>query len=470
MFGSDQSGHGVLTASLIEADLSAGLASAGRARRANAMGAPLALSQGRMRYALHDSDSSRQGTQPLQCQSGALSTSPVRAICYPRTRGPTFMTRPAQIDDDRSVLSQLRERMKELRCLYAVSRILADAKLTRIQRLRRIVRCLPSAWQYPSWTAARITLDGEHFDSGDFERVVSAQREDLIVNNVRRGAIEVGFTSTSPSDGQEPFLPEEGNLLKNVARQLSASITRREGAARQELLEQQLRHADRLATIGQFAAGAAHEINEPLSSVLGFAQLALKAPGTPQPVIEDLREIVAASLRAREIMKRLLLFAHQAPIERATVDLNEIVEEALFFLEVACERPGVRFVRKLASGLPAIAADPVQVRQVVVNLTVNATQAITAEGIVAVETWAEAQHVVLSVSDDGPGMSPEVRGRVFDPFFTTKELGEGTGLGLSVVHGIVASHGGTIEVESIEGEGSRFTVRLPAAGETRATP
>ena len=353
--------------------------------------------------------------------------------------------------------------------MYAVSRILADEKLTRPQRLRRIVRCLPSAWQNPGEAAARITLDDKRFDSGEFERVVTVQREDLMVHDVRRGAIEVGFTSISASDEQEPFLPEERKLLKNVARQLSASITRREGAERQALLEQQLLHADRLATIGQFAAGAAHEINEPLSSVLGFAQLALKSPGTPQHVVEDLREIVAASLRARDIVKRLLLFAHQAPIDRATVDVNEIVEEALFFLEVGCERPGLRFMRKLASGLPAIAADPVQLRQVVVNLAVNAMQAIPAEGTVAVETRVEAQQVVITVSDNGRGMSPEVRRRVFDPFFTTKDPGEGTGLGLSVVHGIVTSHGGTAEVESIEGEGSRFTVRLPAAGETRAT-
>jgi signal transduction histidine kinase len=279
----------------------------------------------------------------------------------------------------------------------------------------------------------------------------------------------VGVTSTSASDGQEPFLPEERNLLKNVARQLSASITRREGARRQELLEQQLLHADRLATIGQFAAGAAHEINEPLSSVLGFAQLALKAPGTPQAIVEDLREIVAASLRAREIVKRLLLFARQAPIERSTVDVNELVEETLFLLEVAGDRPGIRFMRKLSPGLPAIAADPVQVRQVLVNLTVNAMQAIAAEGTITVESRAEGQHVVVSVSDNGAGMSPEVRKRVFDPFFTTKEPGEGTGLGLSVVHGIVTSHGGTVLVESNEGEGSRFTVRLPAARGTGAT-
>ena len=124
-------------------------------------------------------------------------------------------------------------------------------------------------------------------------------------------------------------------------------------------------------------------------------------------------------------------------------------------------------MRRLAADLPAIEADPIQIRQVLVNLAVNAMQAIAAEGSVTIETWAEEKHVLLSVTDTGQGMSPEVRSQIFSPFFTTKDVGEGTGLGLSVVQGIVTSHGGTIDVESRDGAGSRFTVRLPVAGDPR---
>jgi signal transduction histidine kinase len=227
------------------------------------------------------------------------------------------------------------------------------------------------------------------------------------------------------------------------------------------MLEEQLRHADRLATIGQLAAGVAHEMNEPLSNVLGFAQLALKAPGTPQPVVDDLREIVSASLRAREIVKKLLLFARQTPPKKTSTNLNELVEDALFLLEAGCETQGIKIIRRLTADLPTIEADPVQIRQVLVNLTVNAMQAIATEGTVTVETKAEDQLVVLSVTDTGHGMSPEILSKIFSPFFTTKDVGEGTGLGLSVVHGIVTAHGGTIDAESRGGSGSRFIVRLP---------
>ncbi len=358
--------------------------------------------------------------------------------------------------------------MKELRCLYAVSQIIVEPDLARPDRIRRIVTELPRAWRFPDRAVARITLDGERLESPGYERARTTQREDLVVEGIRRGSVEVGYTSTSPADGEAPFLREESDLLENVARQVALFITRQEGAARRAVLEDQLRHADRLATIGQLAAGVAHEMNEPLSSVLGFAQLALKASGTPQSVADDLREIVAASLRAREIVKKLLLFARQTPPKKVTLNLNEMVEEALFLLEAGCEKQGIRLMRHLATDLPTVEADAVQMRQVLVNLTVNAMQAIAAEGTVTVETRTEAQHVVLSVTDSGHGMSPEIMSKVFNPFFTTKDPGEGTGLGLSVVHGIVTAHGGTIDAESRKGEGSRFIVRLPAARDTGA--
>lgn len=373
--------------------------------------------------------------------------------------------KPEAVSDEQpQVPSALQERLKELSCLYAVSQIIEEAALARNDRLQRIVAILPQAWRYPDRAVARITLDDERLESPGYGRVRASQSVDLVIEGVTRGIVEVGYTSILPADGEDPFLLEEDRLLKNIARQVSLFVTREQGAARRAVLEEQLRHADRLATIGQLAAGVAHEMNEPLSGVLGFAQLALKAPEVPQSVADDLREIIKASLRAREIVKKLLLFAHQTPPAKTTVQINEIVEEALFLLEAGCERPGIQLIRRLAVDLSAIEADPIQIRQVLVNLTVNGMQAIMAEGTVTVETNNEDRHVVLSVTDTGHGMSADTLGKIFSPFFTTKEVGEGTGLGLSVVHGIVTSHGGTIEAESRAGAGSRFVVRLPVAG------
>jgi signal transduction histidine kinase len=226
-------------------------------------------------------------------------------------------------------------------------------------------------------------------------------------------------------------------------------------------LEQQLRHADRLATIGEMAAGAAHELNEPLGSILGFAQLAKNSPGLPIQAEHDIEKIVNAALHAREVIRKLLLFARKLPTRKAPCNLNHLVREGLYFLESRCAREGIGLVRKLDDRLPEITADSGQLHQVLVNLVVNAIQAMPRGGMLTIGTAFNGSRVQLAVEDTGIGMSEAVVKQLFIPFFTTKGAGQGTGLGLSVVHGIVTSHGGTILVDSQRGKGSRFVVSLP---------
>jgi two-component system, NtrC family, sensor kinase len=196
---------------------------------------------------------------------------------------------------------------------------------------------------------------------------------------------------------------------------------------------------------------------------LAFAQLAAKESDVPPQVARDLGKIVKTSLYAREIIKKLMLFARQMPPQKTRTNLNHVIEEALPFFESRCEKQGITIHRRLASGLPEIVADPSQLHQVLVNLVVNAIQAMPSGGDVRIDTRAEGQQVVLSIEDDGVGMSPQVLKKIFIPFFTTKDIHDGTGLGLSVVHGIVTSHGGVISVESTAGHGSRFEIRFPQA-------
>ncbi len=241
--------------------------------------------------------------------------------------------------------------------------------------------------------------------------------------------------------------------------QIAVAYTREKGE--RSRLEEQLRQADRLATLGMVAAGTAHELNEPLGSILGFAQLCAKTPALPEPAKRDLVKISKASLHAREIIKKLLLFAHQTPPRLATFDLNEIVMEGLELLGPQCEKKAIQIEQELPVALPPLVADPGQIRQVVLNLVVNAVQASPAGGCIRVSTSADATCVQLLVEDHGSGMSEAVVEQIFLPFYTTKEVGQGTGLGLSVVHGIVSAHGGTVEVDSAPGKGARFCVRLP---------
>jgi len=360
-----------------------------------------------------------------------------------------------------SAEAALRERVKELTCLYGIAQIASAPGISLEEILQGIVELLPPAWQYPEISSARIILDGSSYSTPGFREGGQKQVAEIVVNGAPRGAVEVVCLERRPEFDEGPFLKEERDLIDAIAGQVASIIERRQAEEHRARLEEQIRHADRLATIGLLAAGVAHELNEPLGSILGFAQLAKKCQGIPELAKEDVEKIESASLHAREVIKKLLIFARQVPAENTHVNLNEVIEEGLFFFEARCLKAGIQVVRLLAPDLPETTADPAQMNQVLVNLAVNALQAMPEGGTLTVRTAACEQHVHLVVEDTGVGMSEEVVDRIFMPFFTTKDIGEGTGLGLPVVHGIIASHGGTIRVDSKEGAGTRFEIRLP---------
>jgi signal transduction histidine kinase len=280
----------------------------------------------------------------------------------------------------------------------------------------------------------------------------------------------VGYVSNPPDIGTAPFLPEEELLIAAVARAIGQFVDRHEAERQQAQLQEQLRHADRLATVGQLTAGIAHEINEPLSSILGYAQLAQKAANLAETTANDLSKIVGASLQAREIVNKLKTFARQAPIQKAWVSVGDVVGEALSLVESRCVDQQVELVQRVVGELREVYLDPGQLKQVVVNLAVNALQAMPDGGTLTVTMGRDGGSAIVEVQDTGMGMTQETAQQIFDPFFTTKDVGEGTGLGLCVVQGIVTAHGGTISVESEEGNGAKFTVRLPCPATADETP
>ena len=363
-----------------------------------------------------------------------------------------------------SAQAALRERVKELTCLYGITQISEDPNLPIDTLLEKIAGLLPAAWQYPEIASAAVTLDGNRYAARGFEDVACKQTADIVVYGEQRGVVEVVYKEPTPDLDEGPFLKEERGLIDTVAKQVAMIIERRQAADDRMRLQDQLRHADRLATIGQLAAGVAHELNEPLGNILGFAQLAQKTPGLPNQASGDIEKIVTACLHARQVIQKLMTFARQTPPEITQVNLNQLVREGLFFLERRCIRQGVEVKRSLAEELPEITADFSQLHQVLVNLVVNAIQAMPDGGMLTLSTARTDDHISLVVEDTGTGMSDDVIKKLFMPFFTTKDVGEGVGLGLAVVHGIVTGHRGSIEVHSEVGKGSRFEVNLPITG------
>lgn len=359
----------------------------------------------------------------------------------------------------------LKERVKELLCLYQITQIANKPSLTINEILQQIAVILPSAMQYPEIAYARIFVDGEYYKSQRFRESKIKLSAKISSKYEQRGLLEVFYREKDiPSFGQV-FLQEEENLLETVSKQIALIIERKQVEEINTKLQEQLRHADRLATIGQLSAGIAHEINEPLATILGFAQLIQKGDGVPQEAVEDAAKIIKATLHSREIVRKLMLFSRQMPPKKGKVNLNQIIEDGLYFLESRCQKSGIEIVKVLNPDIPEINADPNQIHQVLVNLIVNAVHAMPRGGKLTLTTRINRDDTVsFFVEDTGMGIDEEIQQKIFIPFFTTKDINQGTGLGLSVVHGIVTSHKGEINVRSKHGKGSTFEIKLPMDG------
>ena len=272
---------------------------------------------------------------------------------------------------------------------------------------------------------------GERFWSASSSRVIRYRGEDVIVSHVR--------------DLSEQMAIEE------------------ELNAQRELVFQN----EKLSAMGELLAGVAHELNNPLSVVVGHAQLLLDLDVDPG-VRRHTEQINSAASRCARIVKTFLTMARQQPAKIEPVSINEIARTAAGVARYGDRGSRTRIDCELADRLPEVAADPDQITQVILNLLLNAEQAIRGSGkgdhiVVRTRPATGSETVVLEVEDNGPGIPEEVRGRIFEPFFTTKDVGEGTGIGLALVHRIVRSHNGAIRLDAGFRDGTRFQITLPAA-------
>jgi two-component system NtrC family sensor kinase len=231
----------------------------------------------------------------------------------------------------------------------------------------------------------------------------------------------------------------------------------------------QLLQAEKMAALGQTMSGVAHELNNPLATILSWAERLSEKPAANASVRRGLDIILAESERAARIVRNLLTFARKRQTTRAMVDVNQVARETLALRADEQRVTNITVIDALAAGLPQVFADGHQVQQVLLNLVINAEQAMLSahgRGVLVLRTWHDpgTESVTLEINDDGPGIPAELQPKIFDPFFTTKEVGQGTGLGLTVAYAIVQEHGGRIRLESPPGGGASFFVELPVTG------
>ncbi len=230
-------------------------------------------------------------------------------------------------------------------------------------------------------------------------------------------------------------------------------------------LREQLIHTERLSAVGQLVSGVAHELNNPLQSVLGFTELLIETEREPQAK-RDLEQVRSEAIRAGRIVRNLLAFVRRSSSERSLASLNEIVRTTIALRSYEFGSANITLEEEYADNVPAVLVNREEIQQVVLNLILNAEQALRSarrEGVLAVRTEITDAGAVVEVRDDGPGVPPELAGRVFEPFFSTKDVGEGTGLGLSIALGIAEAHGGSLKLVPVA-VGARFRLTLPVPG------
>ena len=490
--------------------------------------------------------------------------------------------------------SALEERVKEVKCLYAISSLVAKPCKHLDKTLQAAADLIPQGWQYPEVTCVRITLEGRKFNSSNFTDTVWKQSADIVLAGEAVGKVEVCYLEERPGCDEGPFLKEERELIDDIVRQLGVMVQREKaewererllsaieqagemivitdsrgaiqyvnpafkqttGYSRHEALgqnprllksgrqdqafyrnlwqavssgnswqgrmvnkrkdgtlfteeatispvrdasgrivsyvavshditehlklEAQLQQAQKLESVGRLAGGVAHDFNNLLSVIMGYSEIELQNLDSGHPLVNSLQEILEAANRARDLTRQLLAFSRKQVMEMHVVDIRDVISgfEKLMRRMIGED---IELVLGLGSAALAVKADASQIEQVLMNLAVNARDAMPDGGTLRIETAATeldetyaaeksgvkpGAYAMIAVSDTGTGMDRKTLERLFEPFFTTKGMDKGTGLGLATSYGIIKQHGGNIWVYSEPGHGTVFKIYLPLAFE-----
>jgi len=367
----------------------------------------------------------------------------------------------------------LNERIKELNCLFNISELIETPGISLIEIIQGTVELIPKAWRYPDITCSHIILEDKEYRTDNFKQTRYKQSSEIFINKERAGALEVFYMEDRPESDEGPFLKEERNLIDAIAERLGRVIERKKMLEEKQALEAELRHQQKLQSIGILAGGVAHEINNPINGIMNYAQLIIDDLNEDSHLAEFAGEIIHEAERVSVIVRNLLTFARQEKQTHSLAHIIDIIEATLSLIRTIIRHDQITLDVTVPKDLPQIKCRSNQIQQVLMNLITNARDAlnqrypeydsnklITVTSRVVVKE--KQKWLRTTVEDRGVGITPETKAQMFDPFFTTKPKEMGTGLGLSISYGIVYDHHGELHVQSEPGQYTRFHLDLPA--------
>ncbi len=357
-----------------------------------------------------------------------------------------------------SVEKKLEERIKELSCLYEVSSAIRKHTNSISGTLQEICQITKRAWLHPEYAIIGLEFEDYRIYTSPIPGSFIYQESEISVFGIKKGVLKVYYNLEELRNAR--FLKEEQKLLDKIGIEISEFFERQEIKNKEESLRRSAERNDRLSILGEITAGIAHELNTPLGNILGFAEL-IKSGSKENQTRKDTEKIIKAAIYSREIVKKLMFFSCEMPQHKEFVQIKPIIEQALKLLSPNFKKAEIKPNFRIDNAELEAQIDPIQFTQVLFNLLINAIYISPKKSIILVEVSSYPTYFILKITDEGPGIPAELKSKIFEPFFSTKTVGEGSGLGLSVVHGIIKSHRGEIVTFDNKPTGTVFQIKLP---------
>lgn len=356
-----------------------------------------------------------------------------------------------------STEEKLHERIKELTCLYDISLALLKSQSVE-ETLSEIILILKKAWLFFDDAVVELNYKGAKSYSGNLPKKTVFQEQNLVAYKEILGTLKVHYPATKYV--QEHFLEDEQRLLDMACMEIGIFLEKNIAASKEAKLKRSMERVDRLSILGEITAGIAHELNTPLGNILGFAEL-INEHNSDKQTANDISKIINAAIYSREIVKKLMFFSCEMPQYIKLVKIRPIFEEALSLLGPSFKKAGISYEMQFENNDLEAQIDTIQLTQVLFNILINSVYASPQDSLLSIEVNSDSKNFYIKISDEGSGIPEAIKPKIFEPFFTTKPVGDGSGLGLSVVHGIIKSHKGDIIATDNLPKGTIFTIRLP---------